>query len=135
MRYYAIHAAGYGGSDIRYPVFEIESDGPEAVPSAVFPIAGVSSAILTSAINELKRDPKTTAAQLAWLTGGQHVGWLAEKDSDAVVYGTSGPIKKEDQFPWQELNSDDVWSEVYADKSSSEEMSMEEALEASRVDE
>ena len=110
MRYLAIHTSGYGGSGIARPAFEIEADGPEAPVQAVYAFPGASPAEIRTAQREVQEDPEITAGTIAWITGGQHVGYLALKDDGDVVYTVQGPVPEDDQFPWQSLNPDSYWT-------------------------
>ena len=86
------------------------TDGPEAVPTAVYRIAGVTESEINAARGELRLNPEVTAGQMAWLTGGQHIGYLARKDDGEVVYTVQGLVPEDDQFPWQSLNPDSYWT-------------------------
>jgi hypothetical protein len=110
VRYWAIHFDGYGAEGIASPAFEIDAEGPETVPQAVFRIAGVDESEIIRARGQLRATPKVSAGDLAWLTGGQHVGFLARKDDDEIVYGLKGSLAEDDQFPWQSLNPDSYWT-------------------------
>lgn len=115
MRYLAIHTDGYGGSGIASPAFEIEAESPESVPTAVYPVPGASPYEIKAARGEMEMSPGTTAGDLAWLTGGSHVGYLALKDGDDIVYSARGAVAEDDQVPWQTLNPDSYWTGNPAD--------------------
>jgi hypothetical protein len=108
VRYLAIHTNGYGGSGIARPVFEIEADDPTSPALEVFMVPGGEG--IRAAQHEMDDDPGITAGVLAWITGGQHIGYLAQKEDDEVVYSVRGPIAEEDQFPWQTLNPPSYWT-------------------------
>ena len=104
MRYLAIHTSGYGGSGIARPAFEIEADIPTSPVQAVYAFPGADPSEIRTAQREVEEDPEITAGTIAWITGGQHVGYLARKEDDQFVYSVRGPIAENDQFPWQSLN-------------------------------
>jgi hypothetical protein len=108
MRYLAIHTNGYGGAGIARPVFEIEADDPTSPALEVFVVPGGEG--IRAAQQEMDEDPEITAGVLAWITGGQHVGYLAQKEDNEVVYSVHGPIAEDDQYPWQSLNPDSYWT-------------------------
>lgn len=56
-----------------------------------------------------------TAGVLSWITGGQHIGYLAQKEDNEVVYSNRGLLAEEDQFPWQTLNPPSYWTGDPAD--------------------
>ena len=115
MRYLAIHTNGYGGDGIAGPVFEIEADDPESPALEVFAYPGAGPSEIRAARQELDEDPEITAGKLAWITGGQHIGYLAQKDDNEVVYSSHGLLSEEDQFPWQTLNPPSHWTGDPAD--------------------
>ncbi len=110
MRYLAIHFDGYAGSGIASPAFEIEADSPISPVKAVYAYPGASSSSLKGALGELRIDPEVTAGEMAWRTGGSHVGYLALKEGDMIVYSARGPVAEDDQDPWQSLNPDSYWT-------------------------
>jgi len=115
MRYLAIHTSGYGGSGIARPAFEVEADSPTSPVQAVYAFPGADPSEIRTAQREVEEDPEITAGTIAWITGGQHVGYLAVKDSDEVVYTVQGPVPEDDQFPWQSLNPNSYWTGDPAD--------------------
>ena len=115
MRYLVIHMDGYGGSGIASPAFEVEADDPESPVREVFATPGAKPNEVQNAQREVDDDPEMTAGMLAWVTGGQHIGYLAQKDDNEVVYSSHGLLAEEDQFPWQTLNPPSHWTGDPAD--------------------
>ncbi|MHA6510701.1 hypothetical protein [Tessaracoccus sp. Y1736] len=109
MRFLAIHFDGYGGGGSARASFEIEADGPDAVPTGVFPTREGSDDDLDVICgrDQLRVTPWATASQVAMLAGGQHVGFLARKDNGLVVAGSNGLIPADKQFHWREFNQAD----------------------------
>ena len=70
----------------------------------MYAFPGADPSKIRTAQREVEEDPEITAATIAWITGGQHVGYLARKEDGEVVYSVRGPIGENDQFPWQSLN-------------------------------
>ena len=118
MRYLAIHTNGYGGAGIARPVFEVEADDPMSPALEVFVVPGGEG--IRAAQQEIDEDPGITAGTLSWITGGQHIGYLAQKEDNEVVYSNRGLLAEEDQFPWQTLNPASHWTGDPADDLPSE---------------
>ena len=106
MRYLAIYSVGYGGQGPWKINFEIEANAPDEPVIDVFEYKGNDAASISDLKRLIEKEPELTAQDLSMQSGGQFIGFLADKETGKVVSENKDILDEEDQYPWELLNTD-----------------------------